>query len=234
MNIMNKSKFISLYAIAVLSVCILFCMSCASDTEHPTIESVWNNTASVPVEQVFCAYPGQTLCLHGIGFSGIKQITVNNTIIGVSNTAIYDTDSFITFKLPDSVATTDNSNLKYVKVETSNGETTYEPFIIKSLSMRPSVSSVSATTLVAGSVLQIKGSNLDGVQEVYLPLTFEQMIKCKLDSTQASDASNVYVVVPGGVNFASGQLKIVMQKRDSVISNSYTENVYSSTINFKN
>lgn len=231
---MNKSILHSIVIMTMVSFVVSCFISCGSDTSTPVIESVWNNTASTPIEQIYCAYPGQTVCLHGSGFSNLNQIIVNNTKIQITNTAIYDTDSFITFNIQDSVATTFRSSLKYIKVQTANGEATFDPFIIKNTSERPSVSSVSATTLTAGNTLLIQGANLDGTKEVYLPLTFDQSIKCQLDTTQVSDASHVYVTIPAGVNFASGQLKIVMQKTDSTFSISYTENVYSKTINFKN
>ena len=230
-----NNKIIHSTVVMVIIVFFTTCwISCSSDSSTPMIEGVWNNTASVPIEQISCAYPGQTVCLHGTGFSNLKQIVVNNTVISISNTAIYDTDSFVTFKMPDSVATTVATSLKYIKLLTDNGETTFEPFIIKPTSERPSISSVSTTSLTAGSILQIKGANLNGVQHIYLPLTFEQSVECQIDTSQVSDASNVYIDVPQGVNFASGLLKIVMQKTDSVTSSSYTENVYSKTINFKN
>lgn len=231
---MNKRILRLFVAMAIITSSFFCCMSCGSDVESPAIKGVWNNTESMPVEQIYCVYPGQTICLHGTGFSSLQQIAINNLSVGIINTEIYDTDSFITFKIPDSVTTTAVSGLKLIKVVTVNGTATYDAFLVKAKSEKPSVSSVSATTLIAGSTLQIKGANLEGAQAVYLPLTFEQSIQCQLDTTQVSDASNVYITVPQNVNFASGQLKIVMQKRDSISSTTYTENVYSKTINFKN
>jgi hypothetical protein len=231
---MNKSILRPFVAMIIIASSFFCCMSCGSDADAPSIDGVWNNTESVPVEQIHGVYPGQTICLHGTGFSSLQQIVINNISVGITNTEIYDTDNFITFNIPDSVVSTAVSGLKLIKVVTANGAATYDEFLVKAKSEKPSISSVSATTLVAGSTLQIKGANLEGAQTAYLPLTFEQSIQCQLDTTQVSDASNVYIIVPQNVNFASGQLKIVMQKTDSISSTTYTENVYSKTINFKN
>ena len=217
--------------------CLVYCgitavlASCADDNDAPHIDSVWKNMSAEPIEQVSCAYPGQILCLRGSGFSDLKRIVVNGTKINVTNTLIYDTDNSITFQVPSDVDTSVRPST--IKVVTMNGDTTYMGLIIKPTSAKPAVSSFSATTLSADRTLVITGKNLDGATEVYLPLAFDQQVKCEFDTAQENTATNLYVIVPAEVSFARGQCHVVMEKTDEATGTTYTEHAYSATTDFK-
>lgn len=232
---MNKSHIISTLALAVF-VCfsVFSCFSCSNDDDSsPVIDSVWRNMTSEPIAQVSYAYPGQTLCLHGSGFGGLKKIIVNDTEIGVMNTLIYDTDNNITFMLPTDVNTSTEAGRYYIKVETEGGEAVYQPFRVKLLQEKPAISSFSSTILVADSRLTITGKNLTGVTDVYLPVAFDGKVRCDFDSQMTNTDTEVYVIVPSGVSFAKGQVEIVMQKTDDILGQPYEERVYSSITNFE-
>ena len=121
--------------------------SCSNDFDVPRIDSVWKNMASEPVEQISYAYPGQTICLRGSGFSDLKRIVVNGNKVDVTNTLINDTDNSITFKIPSDVDTSVSPST--IKVVTVNGDTTYTGLIIKPTSAKPAVSSFSAISGLA-------------------------------------------------------------------------------------
>lgn len=222
----------------ILIACLVCCnlaavlTSCSDDNDVPCIDSVWKNMAAEPVEQVSCAYPGQTICLRGSGFSDLKRIVVNGNKVDVMNTLIYDTDNSITFKIPSDVDTSVSPST--IKVVTAYGDTTYTGLLIKPTSEKPIVSSFSATTLSAGQTLVIKGKNLEGATAVYLPLCFDQKVKCEFDTTQENTATDLYVIIPADVNYAKGQCQVVMEKTDPVSDIVYTENAYSATTNFSN
>lgn len=225
-------------SIKILIICFICCgvttalTSCRDDNDVPYIDSVWKNMATEPVEQVSYAYPGQTICLRGSGFSDLKRIVVNGNKVDVMNTLIYDTDNSITFKIPSDVDTSVSPST--IKVVTVNGDTTYTGLLIKPTSAKPVVSSFSATTLSAGQTLVIKGKNLDGATEVYLPLCFDQKVKCEFDTTQENTSTDLYVIIPADVSFAKGQCQVVMEKTNPTSGTIYTENAYSATTNFSN
>lgn len=228
MNKVKKSKLLG-----VLLGCILVgCASCDEKQEVPQIESVWRNMTSEPVREVMYAYPEQTLCLRGSGFGNLQKLIVNGTEIEILNTLIYDTENSITFKLPSTVNTSSASGNYSIQVVTLNGEATYAPFIVKAKNERPVISRFSTTTLVPGRTLTIAGSNFEGVTEVWLPLTFEEKVRCKFDPEQENTSTSLFVIIPDGVDFAQGQCEVVMQKEDEQIGLTYTEHVYSEITNF--
>ncbi len=206
-------------------------ISC-SDSEdggQPRIDSVWYNMVSQPVEQAPCAYPGQVICIRGGGFSGLRQLIVNDTEINLNTLFVYQSADNITFQLPSDVST----NGDYIKVVTANGQTTF-PFVVRPTEEQPVINAFSANTLIAGRTLVIAGSNLDGVTEVWLPLAFGGRIRCEFDSTQTNDNSTIYVVVPAEATFATGRCEVVMEKYDAERNITYTEKTYSATTNFIN
>lgn len=231
---MNKTHIISTFWLtAIVSLSVFSCYSCSNDDEAPVIESVWRNMTSEPIAQVTYAYPGQTLCLHGKGLSGLKRVVVNDTPIDVQNTLIYDTDNSITFMLPSDVNTSTDASKYYIKVETVNGDTTYQPFHVKMLMEKPTITQFSSTVLVAGSRLTITGANLDGATEVYLPAAFDDKVRCDFDEDTPNSSTSVNVIVPADAHFAKGQVEIVMQKTDDILGKEYVERVYSNVTNFQ-
>lgn len=205
--------------------------SCSKDNQAPVIDSVWKNMISEPIAQTDYAYPRQTLCVRGGGFANLRKVFVNGTEIDLVKSLIYDTDNSITFQLPDDVNTT-NGNTNYIRVITARGEDVYRPFLVKPISEKPEITGFSATTLVAGRTLTIKGVNLEGATDVWLPAPFEQQVRCEFDPTTEPTATAVTVIIPQDVKFAQGKCVITMQK--TFEGNTYTENVYSSTTNFSN
>lgn len=227
----------------VLAMAVAACMftSC-KEVVAPEIDQVWINMTAFPVQPVQSAYPKQTLCLYGSGFTGLTGINVNGTYIDVSTTLVYDTDRNITFRLPEDVELSTSSDLMYIKVYTASGEAEYSPFLIRPLETKPALTSVSSLILIPGTVLTIGGSNLEDVAEVYLPLTYGEKALCEFakpdpdseDQSSLQTAEAIKVVVPSDVDFARGQIEVVMHKTDSVCNFSYTEKVYSDFYNFSN
>ena len=227
---MNK-YFVNAVVPALLLCGMLFsCIACSKDNDEPVVESVWINMTAIPTQQVTYAYPGQTLCLRGSGLGDLRKLNVNGTNIEITNTLIYNTDNSVLFKLPTDINTTGD----YIKVTTRYGQTTYSPFVVRATSLQPKITKFSATTLLAGRVLTITGTNLNGATEVWLPMPFDQKVKCELDATQEQTDKNIYVIIPADVTFAKGQCEIVMEKTDAERGISYTEKVYSSVTNFTN
>ena len=215
----------------VLMACVSLSVltSCTKEEEAPRIDSVWMNMVSRPVEQVSCAYPGQTICLRGENLGDLKRVIVNHTDINLNTLYVYESSTAITFQLPADV-NTDGDNIRVV---TKWGMTDHA-FIIRPLAEKPAVNAFSATTLVAGRTLTITGENLDGAKEVWLPLAFDGRVQCEIDASQPADATTVSVIIPDGVTFAKGQCEIVMEKTDATRGITYTEKVYSSSTDFRN
>jgi len=224
-------KLISMTLILLSTV---VCISCSKDDETPVIEGVWKNMIAEPIERTEYAYPGQTLCIHGRGFSDLRKLFVNGTDVDLSSTLIYDTDNYITFQLPADARTSTYGQQDYIRVITAHGEAVYRPFLVKPVSEKPSITRFSSTTLVAGRTLTITGSNLDGVTEVWLPLVFDEKVSCELAPDIEPTATAVSVVIPDGVKFATGRCVIAMQKTDPLSGLFYTECVYSNTTDFTN
>lgn len=222
--------------LTVVCLCVFSCFSCGNDDglSAPRIESVWTNMSTQPIEQVACSYPQQTICLRGSGFSGVDKLNVNGMEIDLTDKKIYNTDNSIIIVLPQEVATTTSTGLAYLQVENGAGEAVYEPFYVFGSSEKPKISGFSSTTLTAGSTLTIKGSNLGGAVEVYLPLAFDQKVLCGFDESKASSDTEIYVVVPEEVTFAQGQVAIVMHKTYAPTGDEYTETAYSDVTNFSN
>lgn len=213
----------------LLASCILLLTACSKvDDEAPRIDSVWYNMVNRPIEQAVCAYPGQTICLHGEHLGNLTRIIVNGTDVALDNIYVYESDHYITFTVPSDVKTEGD----FIRIVTRYGMTDY-PFIIRPSSEQPTITKASSTTLVAGSTLIITGTNLDGAKEVWLPLTFDETVKCEFDTTQENSDTEVYVTIPDGVDFATGQIQIVMDKYDDVRDLTYTESVFSAEMDFK-
>lgn len=236
---MNKSKIFfksSLFAI-VACLSVFSCFSCDSDDDGvtaPVINGVWRNMEAQPFEQIQCAYPRQTICLRGKGFSGVKKLNVNGYEIDLTETQIYNTDRSIIIALPQEVATTTATGSAFLKVENAAGEAVYEPFYVFSEDEQPKITNFSTTALTPGSSLRIAGTNLDGATEVYLPLAFDQKVKCEFDPEQTNSDTNVYVIIPDGVSFAQGVVEIVMNKVYAPTGTEYVDKVYSEVTNFTN
>ena len=236
---MNKSKIFlksSLFAI-VACLSVFSCFSCDNDGDGhsaPVIDGVWRNMEGQPFEQIDCTYPRQTICLRGSGFSGVDKLNVNGQEIDLSETKIYNTDNTIIIALPLEVATTTATGSAYLKVENSAGEAVYQPFYVFSEGEQPVISGFSSTVLTPGSSLRISGENLDGASEVYLPLAFDQKVKCEFDPANANTSTSVYVIVPEGVSFAQGRVEIVMNKVYAATGDEYVDKVFSDETNFSN
>lgn len=231
---MNKISPIKYLIVAITGLLVLSFSSCKSEHEAPVIESVWSNSSAAPAEKVEFSYPEETICLHGHDFSDLQEVSVNGVAIDLMKTIMYDTDSFITFAIPTEVKSTKDCGKSVILIKTAHGTTTYEPFLIKSTSEKPTIISVSAKALTAGGTLEIKGTNLDGAFEAYLPLSFDQSVKCELDTENQSTSTSVFVTIPDHVNFATGKVKLVMNKKSEELDKEYTETVYSSKIDFTN
>lgn len=224
MKIINNTLFLLM---ACVSLSVL--TSCTKEEEAPRIDSVWMNMVSAPIEQVSCAYPGQTICLRGQHLGDLKRVIVNRTDINLNTLFVYESDHSVTFQLPSDVNTEGDN----IRVVTKWGITDYA-FIIRPLGEKPAITTFSATTLVAGRTLTITGENLDGAKEVWLPLAFGGRIQCEIDASQTSDATSVSVIIPANATFATGLCEIVMEKTDATRGITYTEKVYSSSTDFRN
>ncbi len=203
--------------------------SCSKDNEAPRIDSVWYNMVERPIEQAPCAYPGQTICVHGANFYELRRIIVNGVDINVTNILVMQTENYLTFQLPSTVSTTGDN----IRVTTAYGKADYH-FVIRPTAEQPVITSFSATTLVSGATLIIKGTNLTGATEVWLPLTFGGRVKCEFDATKTNSDTELYVMVPADVTFATGRCEVVMEKTDAGRQLTYTEKVYSDKTDFKN
>lgn len=220
--------------IRILPLILALMLISCKEKEGPVIDQVWINMTDFPVGRIEYAYPDQTLCLYGRGFSGLQEIVVNGTSIDVSSTLVYDTDRNITFLLPEDVAVSDGPQNMYIRVVTHAGECEYAPFLVKPSDMLPEVVSVSSVILVPQSVLVIKGKNLDGVKEVYLPAAYDEKALCAFSEDHENTSEELHVVVPDDVRLATGQIEIVMEKNDTVCAFSYEEKVYSEVYDFIN
>lgn len=216
--------------IAAAAIAVLSC----KESVAPEIDQVWINMTDFPVEKVDYAYPEQTLCLYGKGFTGLQYIELNGTHIDVSTTLVYDTDVNITFRIPEDVRISDAPENMYIKVVTSVGECEYAPFLIKPAAVQPVITSVSSTILVPGTLLTVSGRNLDGAREVYLPAPFDGKVLCSFSPEHENTSDALYVIVPEGCSFATGQLSVIMEKTDETCSFSYVEKVYSDIYDFVN
>lgn len=224
----NKMK--KLYGLLLVCSALCTLTACSNDNdEEPRIDSVWYNMVSRPIEQATCAYPGQTISLRGSGFGNLKKLIVNGTSINLTTLYVYESANSITFQLPADVKTTGDN----IRVVTSKGMCDF-PFIVRPTDQEPEIKSFSSTTLIAGNTLKIMGTSLGGATEVWLPLTYGDKVLCNIDETQESDDENVYVIIPDGVDFATGRCEIVMEKYDEERAITYTEKVYSTAINFTN
>lgn len=231
---MNKIYNIRYIWTVLLSVLVLQLTSCKDDEETPVIDCVWSNTITAPTEKITAAYPGTVIALQGHGFSDLQKVSVNGVDIDLMKTIMYDTDNYITFAIPEKLATTEETGLSVITVTTAHGVASYQPFLVKKTSEKPTITSVSATQLHAGDVLEITGTHLNGVSEVYLPLVFDKEVKCELSDSQESTATELYVVVPADVNFAKGRVRVILSQHDEGIGMDYSETVTSSVINFSN
>lgn len=216
-----------------IAAAVLAAISC-KESVSPEIDEVWINMTDFPVERVDHAYPEQTLCLYGKGFTGLQYLEVNGTHIDVSTTLVYDTDVNITFQIPEDVRVSDAPEYMSIKVVTDHGECEYAPFLVKPVEIQPDITAVSATILVPGTVLVITGKNLDGASEVYLPTPFDGNVLCSFSPDHENTSSNLYVTVPEDCSFATGQLMVVMDKNDETCAFSYKEKVYSDIYDFIN
>ena len=209
-------------------LCAAAFASCNDDIDEPRIDSVWSNMVSRPVEQIPCAYPGQTICLRGDNLGDLKRIIVNGTDINLNTLYVYESNTALTFQLPSDVNTTGDK----IRVVTRWGMTDY-PFVIRPSAEKPVITAFSSTTLVAGRTLTVTGTNLEGASEVWLPLAFDGRVSCELADEPDADGTALRVIVPDDVTFATGLCEIVMQKTDTLRKITYTEKVYSASTDFK-
>lgn len=235
---MNKTNIKSLLCLLLLTgLCMVSLHSCSEDDDAPAIDGVWYNMVKRPVEQTTFAYPGEMLCIHGSGFGSLKMLMVNGTQINLNNIIVYTSDNYITFQVPSDVNTTGDN----IRVVTSRGKADYT-FIIRPKDEQPTlyydkdsgVIPFSTTTLVPGNTLSIRGTNLGGVTEVWLPLAFGGKIKCEFDDTKENTDEYIYVKIPEAANFATGQCEVIFEKTDAARGITYTEKVYSEKTNFSN
>ncbi len=214
----------------LLCACLVAAASCCKvDHEAPLIDGVWMNMIGRPIEMVDFAYPGQTLCLRGEHFGNLKRVIVNGKDINLNTLFVYESTTAITFTLPSDAKTSGD----YIRVVTSWGENEI-PFVVRPLDSQPLITAFSATTLVPGRTLSITGVNLEGATKVFLPLTFDGTVECSLSEEQPKDGTGVNVIIPDGVDFATGTCVIVMEKYDSDRSLTYTEKVFSEETSFRN
>lgn len=234
---MNKNRVNNIFRILSLCCFVLALASCSKDDAEPRIDSVWYNMMSRPVEQAPCAYPGQTLCIHGSGFQDLRMLMVNGTQINLNNILVYVADNYITFQVPADV----NTSGDLIRVVTAHGKADFK-FIIRPATEQPTfyynsdskTIPFSATTLVPGNTLAIRGTNLTGVKEVRLPLAFNKSIACEFDPTKENTDDYVYVIIPDVKDFATGRCELVLERYDAERDLSYTEKVYSEETNFIN
>ena len=235
---MNKKRIMFRSSLAAMVACfsVFSCLSCDNDDSpsSPRIESVWSNMNTQPIEQVSAAYHGQTVSLRGSGFKGVEKVTVNGYDIDLTENQIYNTDKSIIFVIPVETPGSGDTGLAEIKVENSAGEAVYAPFYTGTEAEQPKITSIGATVLTPGSSLRLAGENLGGATEVYLPLAFEQKVKCEFDPAQANSDTEVFVIVPDGVSFAQGQVEIVMTKTFAATGAEYVAKAYSDVTNFSN
>lgn len=218
---------IKLAAIALMALIIAACDNDNAERIH--IDSVWMNTTGLPVEQTRFAYPGQTICLKGAGFSSIKRAAVNGYDIDISSSLPYATDTSLIIAIPSDINTSANIE-SCISLESTEGEYSYFPFYIKPLSEKPSINRLSTTTLSVGETLTAFGVNLESPNAVYLPLCFGHKTKCHI---VRSDSTSVTVEIPEGCNFAKGKMQIVLSRINPFDNLEYLEIVYSEETDFK-
>lgn len=223
------NKLLTFPTLLLLVSCLLSLSSCSKDEEEPRIDGVWYNMVSRPIEQAPCAYPGQTISVRGAHLDNLRHVIVNGTEIDVRSILEYQSESAVTFQLPNEVGTTGD----YVRVVTAYGKADYR-FVVRPKSEQPSITSFSSTTLVPGTTLVITGTNLSGAKEVWLPQTFNGRIQCEFDASQTNSDTQVYVKIPAEAAFATGRCEIVMDKSDSERGITYVEKVFSGKTDFKN
>lgn len=215
----------------LILACTLFAglQACQKDYQAPVIDSVWINMVTRPVEEVDCAYPGQTLCIRGSHLGDLKRVIVNGTDINLNTLFVYESTTAITFTLPADVKTTGD----YIRVVTKWGMDEF-PFVVRPKTEMPVISGFSTTTLIPGKALTITGANLEGVTEVWLPLTFDGSVACELYGRQPADGKTVQIIIPDNVSFATGRCEIIMTKNDAARGLEYTEKVFSDKTDFRN
>ena len=235
---MNKKRIMLKSSLLMLTAClsVFSCLSCYNEDtlSSPRIESVWSNMSTQPIEQVSAAYHGQTVCLRGSGFKGVDKVTVNGYDIDLTENQIYNTDKTILFVIPVETPGSNASGLAEIRVSNSEGEAVFQPFYTGTEAEQPVITSIGATVLTPGSSLRIAGENLGGATEVYLPLAFDQKVKCELDPSQANSDTEVFIIVPDGVSFAQGRVEIVMNKVYAATGAEYVTKAYSDVTNFSN
>lgn len=202
---------------------------CSADYEAPVIDSVWLNMVTRPVEEVSCAYPGQTLCVRGEHLGDLKRVIVNGTDINLNTLFVYESPTAVTFTLPAGVGTRGD----YIRIVTSWGMAEH-PFVVRPAAEMPEIAAFSATTLIPGRTLTITGTNLQGAVRVLLPLAFDGSVECEPAGEQAEGGTSVDVVIPDGVTFATGRCCIEMTKHDDGRGIDYTEKVFSDKTDFRN
>ena len=233
---MNRNNIRHTLRLMLICISLFTISSCSSDDPAPTIDSVWYNMVTQPIEQAPCAYPGQTLCIHGSGFGSLRYLIVNGTYINLNNIMVYASDNYITFQLPSDVNTGD-----LLRVVTARGKADYT-FPVRPTDEQPTLYydtdtkaiPFSSTMLVPGTTLTIRGTNLSGVKEVYLPLAFDGRVKCEFDETKPNTDEYIYVIVPDAQNYATGYCEVVMEKTDAARGIIYTEKIYSKKTDFTN
>lgn len=233
---MNKKKTYRMLRLLLAGCLALMLTACSKDEAAPTIDSVWYNMVTQPIEQAPCAYPGQTLCIHGSGFKDLKLLIVNGTHIDLNNILVYVADNYITFKVPTDVNTSGDN----IRVVTRWGMVDYN-FAIRPADEQPTLYynndtkeiPFSTTTLVPGQTLTIRGSNLSGAKQVWLPLAFGDRIACEFDATKENTDEYIYVIVPEASNFATGHCEVELERTDETRGITYTEKVYSKETDFK-
>mgnify|MGYP002868675806 CR=1 FL=1 len=139
-NIYNKVRGLVRVLPFYLFTLLPLLASCSKDEDTPTVDSVWMNMVSRPVEQIECAYPGQTICLRGSGLGDLKRIIVNGTDINLNTLYVYESATALTFQLPSDVNTSGDN----IRVVTRWGMCDYA-FVVRPKSEQPRFGPISCS-----------------------------------------------------------------------------------------
>lgn len=227
---------IKLYILAMLMPMLaLGFASCDDVFESPQISGIWSNSSKQVNHQIECAYPGDIIRVEGYNLDNARKLFVNGTEVNVMTNTIYNNASAITFRVPNDVRlTTSHDPIGYIRLITAGGEAVWRNFLFKETSARPTITRFSSTTLIPGNKLVIYGTNLDGVERVYLPTVFDGKIEAEISADTQLKPTEITVIIPDG-KFAKGWCEIEMRKPFAEDSEStYTEWVFSNVTNFTN
>ncbi|MDR0824449.1 MAG: glycan-binding surface protein [Prevotella sp.] len=211
-NIIYKNFWTSLLLAGIFVFALMSLNSCKDDdnenggnNKQMLITKVYLEDAqsSVPDREVTFGRIGQLLRLEGSGFAGVQKVYING--YNVMFNPVYVTDNNILVQIPRGTPTMDAADDVRNTIIMEKGSIRY----IYSFDIRdaaPSITSISHTMPVAGDVITIYGSGLQGVTSVVFPGDVTVTTGIVSDD---EDGKFCTVTVPAGVSNDGGAIKII-------------------------